>query len=212
MFDARPWEYPWVCGLDLAFHCIALVHVDPAFAKYQLSLLCRRWFKTPTAPLPHTVDFSDVNPAGTGWAALEFRHRRRPDFDFLSRIFRQAAGEFTWWVNREDANGSNLFEGGSMGLDNIGRSIVRTFCARDTRAVRATGWMARMRCPWPPWRHLHGRAPPALDLGRSSSRLCRYSEALEAVGLWDDGTASSMTASCCPTAAPCPSGCVRWSR
>src|SRR6202008_476351 len=87
------WEYPWFAAGDLAFHCVALVHVDPAFAKDQLLLLCREWVQHPNGAR---------------------------DFDFLSRIFDKLLVNFAWWVNRQDANGSNLFEGGFMGLDNIG--------------------------------------------------------------------------------------------
>ncbi len=116
------WEYPWFAAWDLAFHCVALAHVDPAFAKYQLILLCREWFQHPNGALPaYEWDFSDVNPPVQAWAALEvFAIDGGRDLDFLSRIFDKLLVNFTWWVNREDAEGNNLFEGGFLGLDNIG--------------------------------------------------------------------------------------------
>ncbi len=139
------WEYPWFAAWDLAFHCVALVHVDPAFAKYQLSLLCREWFQNPNGALPaYEWDFNDVNPPVQAWAALEvFAIDGGRDFDFLSRIFDKLLVNFTWWVNREDANGSNLFEGGFMGLDNIGpldRSHLPVHGLLEQSD--ATGWMA----------------------------------------------------------------------
>ena len=105
-----------------AFHCVALAHVDPAFAKYQLLLICREWFQHPNGALPaYEWDFGDVNPPVQAWAALEvFAIDGGRDLDFLSQVFDKLLVNFTWWVNREDADGSNLFEGGFLGLDNIG--------------------------------------------------------------------------------------------
>ena len=101
---------------------MALAHVDPAFAKYQLILLCREWFQHPNGALPaYEWDFSDVNPPVQAWAALEvFAIDGARDLDFLSRVFDKLLVNFTWWVNREDETGNNLFEGGFLGLDNIG--------------------------------------------------------------------------------------------
>ena len=116
------WEYPWYAAWDMAFHCVALAHVDPAFAKYQLILLCREWFQHPNGALPaYEWDFGDINPPVQAWSALEvFAIDSGRDFDFLSRIFDKLLVNFTWWVNLEDRTGSNLFEGGFLGLDNIG--------------------------------------------------------------------------------------------
>ena len=116
------WEYPWFAAWDLAFHCVALAHVDPAFAKYQLILICREWFQHPNGALPaYEWSFDDVNPPVQAWAALEvFAIDGRRDVEFLRRVFDKLLVNFTWWVNREDADGSNLFEGGFLGLDNIG--------------------------------------------------------------------------------------------
>ena len=187
------WEYPWFAAWDLAFHCIALVHVDPAFAKYQLSLLCREWFQNPNGALPaYEWDFNDVNPPVQAWAALEvFAIDGGRDFDFLSRIFDKLLVNFTWWVNREDANGSNLFEGGFMGLDNIGpidRSHLPVHGLLEQSD--ATGWMAGYALSMATIAAiLHGSGHrPALDLVQKFlEHFAGISEALEAVGLWDDG-------------------------
>ena len=186
------WEYPWFAAWDLAFHCIALVHVDPAFAKYQLSLLCREWFQNPNGALPaYEWDFNDVNPPVQAWAALEvFAIDGGRDFDFLSRIFDKLLVNFTWWVNREDANGSNLFEGGFMGLDNIGpidRSHLPVHGLLEQSD--ATGWMAGYALSMATIAAiLHGSGHrPALDLVQKFlEHFAGISEALEAVGLWDD--------------------------
>ena len=116
------WEYPWFAAWDLAFHCVTLAHLDPAFAKYQLILLCREWFQHPNGALPaYEWDFGDVNPPVQASAALEvFAIDGGRDYDFLSEVFDKLLVNFTWWVNLEDAEGNNLFEGGFMGLDNIG--------------------------------------------------------------------------------------------
>ncbi|HET8606216.1 MAG TPA: hypothetical protein VFL66_04220 [Gaiellaceae bacterium] len=116
------WEYPWYAAWDLAFHCVALAHVDPAFAKAQLVLLCREWFMHPNGQLPaYEWAFGDVNPPVHAWAALQvFEIDGSTDLDFLERILHKLLLNFTWWVNRKDAEGNNLFEGGFLGLDNIG--------------------------------------------------------------------------------------------
>ena len=139
------WEYPWFAAWDLAFHCVALAHVDPAFAKYQLILLCREWFQHPNGALPaYEWDFGDVNPPVQAWAALEvFAIDGGRDLDFLSRVFDKLLVNFTWWVNLEDADGNNVFEGGFLGLDNIG-PIDRSHLPVGgiLEQSDATGWMA----------------------------------------------------------------------
>jgi hypothetical protein len=139
------WEYPWFAAWDLGFHCVTLAHVDPAFAKYQLLLLCREWFQHPNGALPaYEWDFGDVNPPVQAWAALEvFAIDGGRDLDFLSRVFDKLLVNFTWWVNLEDADGSNLFEGGFLGLDNIG-PIDRSHLPVGgiLQQSDATGWMA----------------------------------------------------------------------
>ena len=211
------WEYPWFAAWDMAFHCVALVHVDPAFAKYQLSLLCREWFQNPNGALPaYEWDFNDVNPPVQAWAALEvFAIDGGRDFDFLSRIFDKLLVNFTWWVNREDANGSNLFEGGFMGLDNIGpldRSHLPVHGLLEQSD--ATGWMAGYALSMATIAAiLHGSGHrPALDLVQKFlEHFAGISEALERLVFGMMRTAFSMTASCCLTAVPCRSGCARWS-
>ena len=116
------WEYPWYAAWDLAFHCVALAHVDPELAKSQLILICREWYMHPNGQLPaYEWDLSDVNPPVHAWAALRvFEIAGDRDYDFLERVFHKLLINFTWWVNRKDAEGRNLFSGGFLGLDNIG--------------------------------------------------------------------------------------------
>lgn len=120
------WEYPWYAAWDLAFHAISMAMIDSAFAKNQLLLLMREWYMNPEGQLPaYEWDFRDVNPPVHAFAALEVYHIEkkmsgRSDIDFLKKIFQKLIINFTWWVNRKDANGNNIFEGGFLGLDNIG--------------------------------------------------------------------------------------------
>ncbi len=116
------WEYPWFASWDLAFHCVAMAHVDPSFAKQQLLLLCREWAMHPNGQLPaYEWAFSDVNPPVHAWAAWQvYLVDGGTDRDFLIRICTKLLLNFAWWVNNKDADGSNLFEGGFLGMDNIG--------------------------------------------------------------------------------------------
>jgi hypothetical protein len=116
------WEYPWFAAWDLAFHCVALAHVDSGFAKEQLLLLCREWAMHPNGQLPaYEWSFGDVNPPVHAWAAwLVYVVDGRRDRDFLIRICTKLLLNFGWWVNRKDADDSDLFEGGFLGMDNIG--------------------------------------------------------------------------------------------
>jgi hypothetical protein len=120
------WEYPWYAAWDLAFHCISIAMVDPDFAKDQLLLLLREWYMHPNGQLPaYEWAFGDVNPPVHAWAAwrvykIEQKRRGRGDVKFLERIFHKLLLNFTWWINRKDAEGNNVFEGGFLGLDNIG--------------------------------------------------------------------------------------------
>jgi hypothetical protein len=138
------WEYPWFAAWDLAFHCLALAHVDPAFAKYQLILICREWFQNAGGALPaYEWDFSDVNPPVQAWAALEvFTIDGGSDLGFLSRMFDKMLVNFTWWVNLKDPGGKNAFDGGFLGLDNIG-PIDRSHLppGATLQESDATGWM-----------------------------------------------------------------------
>ncbi len=120
------WEYPWYAAWDLAFHCIPLALVDSNFAKEQLLLFTREWYMHPNGQLPaYEWAFSDVNPPVHAWAAwrvykIEQKRRGEGDKIFLKRIFQKMMLNFTWWVNRKDADGRNIFQGGFLGLDNIG--------------------------------------------------------------------------------------------
>jgi len=120
------WEYPWYASWDLAFHCIPLALVDPDYAKQQLLLFLREWYMHPNGQIPaYEWAFDDVNPPVHAWAVwrvykIEKRLRGRADREFLERAFHKLLLNFTWWVNRKDAAGNNIFEGGFLGLDNIG--------------------------------------------------------------------------------------------
>ena len=140
------WEYPWYAAWDLAFQCVALARLDPAFAKEQLLLLVREWYMHPGGQLPaYEWDFSDVNPPVQAWAALRvFEVAGGDDWHFLERIFHKLLVNFTWWVNRKDSEGNNLFEGGFLGLDNIG-AFDRSQLPVDGHLEQSDGtaWMAR---------------------------------------------------------------------
>jgi hypothetical protein len=121
------WEYPWYAAWDLAFHCIPFALIDPEFAKGQLVLLTREWYMHPNGQLPaYEWAFGDVNPPVHAWAAwrvFQIDRKRRGDggdLAFLERVFHKLMLNFTWWVNRKDAQGRNVFQGGFLGLDNIG--------------------------------------------------------------------------------------------
>ena len=138
------WEYPWFAAWDLAFHTVPLAHLDPAFAKYQLIVVCREWFQHPNGALPaYEWDFGDVNPPVHAWAALQvFAIDGARDIGFLGRVFDKLLVNFAWWVNMEDAGGNNVFEGGFLGLDNIG-PIDRSHLPAGYLLEQsdATGWM-----------------------------------------------------------------------
>jgi Mannosylglycerate hydrolase MGH1-like glycoside hydrolase domain len=120
------WEYPWFAAWDTAFHCIALALVDAEFAKEQLILLGREWFQHPNGQIPaYEWAFGDVNPPVLAWAAwrvyqIDRRQTGRGDREFLERVFHKMLLTFTWWVNRKDSEGNNVFEGGFLGMDNVG--------------------------------------------------------------------------------------------
>jgi Glycosyl hydrolase family 63 C-terminal domain len=120
------WEYPWYAAWDLAFHCVPLALVDSEFAKDQLTLLLREWYMHPNGQLPaYEWAFGDVNPPVHAWAAwrvykIEKKRRGKGDLEFLKRVFHKLLLNFTWWINRKDVEGMNVFQGGFLGLDNIG--------------------------------------------------------------------------------------------
>jgi hypothetical protein len=141
------WEYPWYASWDLAFNSIALARIDPAAAKHQLLLLFREWYMHPSGQIPaYEWSFSDVNPPVHAWAALAlFRIDGGQDFLFLARAFHKLLINFTWWVNRKDALGDNVFGGGFLGLDNIGpfdRSAMLP-SGEILEQSDSTAWMAK---------------------------------------------------------------------
>ncbi|MEO1792259.1 MAG: glucosidase [Cyanobacteria bacterium J06629_19] len=120
------WEYPWFAAWDTAFHCIPLAMIDPEFAKQQLDVMTREWYMHPNGQLPaYEWAFGDVNPPVHAWATwrvykIEKKMTGKCDRLFLERLFQKLLLNFTWWVNRKDTEGNNVFEGGFLGLDNIG--------------------------------------------------------------------------------------------
>jgi len=144
------WEYPWYASWDLAFHCIPLSVIDPDFAKKQLVLFLREWYMHPNGQIPaYEWNLGDVNPPVHAWAALKVYHieksrKGQGDIDFLKRVFHKLLLNFTWWVNRKDVHGNNIFQGGFLGLDNIGvfdrsRELPT---GGDLEQVDGTSWMA----------------------------------------------------------------------
>ena len=173
------WEYPWFAAWDLAFHCIPLALVDPEFAKRQLDVLTREWYMHPNGQLPaYEWAFGDVNPPVHAWASwrvfqMDRKQRRETNADdsgdlkFLERVFHKLLLNFTWWVNRKDAQGRNIFQGGFLGLDNIGvfdRSSPLPTGGYINQAD-GTSWMA-MYC---------------LNLLRISLELARHNSAYESI-------------------------------
>jgi hypothetical protein len=120
------WEYPWYAAWDLAFHTVAMAPADPDFAKSQLALFLREWYMHPNGQIPaYEWAFSDANPPVHAWACgrvfkIDWRSKGKPDYEFLERVFHKLLVNFTWWVNRKDSEENNIFEGGFLGLDNIG--------------------------------------------------------------------------------------------
>ncbi len=133
------WEYPWYAAWDLAFHAVAIAPADPDFAKTQLLLFLREWYMHPNGQLPaYEWSFSDVNPPVHAWGCwrvfqIDRRIKGKGDYGFLERAFHKLLVNFTWWVNRKDSEGANVFEGGFLGLDNIGLF--------DRSAELPSGWL-----------------------------------------------------------------------
>lgn len=144
------WEYPWFAAWDLAFHAATFIHIDPFFAKQQLLLVLREYYMHPNGQIPaYEWNFSDVNPpvhAWSVWYVFEADKKKTgvADWDFLERAFQKLLMNFTWWVNRKDASGTDIFEGGFLGLDNIG-VFDRNHMPPGIRKLQqadATSWMA----------------------------------------------------------------------
>ena len=140
-----PWEYPWFAAWDLAFHTVVFAHIDPIYAKYQLLLMLREWYMHPNGAIPaYEWNFDDRNPPVHAWAAIRvFEIDGGWDYDFLEKVFHKLLVNFTWWINRVDREGNNVFEGGFLGLDNIG-PIDRSNVPAGARLEQADGtsWMA----------------------------------------------------------------------
>lgn len=190
-----PWEYPWFAAWDLAFHAMALALIDPDLAKRQLLLLLDERYLHPTGDIPaYEWNFDDTNPPVQAWAALQiFAIDGGTDTDFLRRVMHKLLMNFTWWVNRKDSEGNNLFEGGFLGLDNIGafdRSA--TLPGGDVHEQSdGTAWMA-MYCL--------DLLRMALNLARTDHtydelavtfllHFCAIVKAADELGLWDEDDA-----------------------
>jgi hypothetical protein len=188
------WEYPWFAAWDLAFHTVTLAHLDPAFAKYQLILICREWFQHPQGALPaYEWDFGDVNPPVHAWAALQvWAIDGGRDLGFLSRIFAKLLVNFTWWVNREDASDNSVFEGGFLGLDNIG-PIDRSHLPAGYTLEQsdATGWMGAYALALGTIAAVLGRSGQQHQEGQDLvlkflEHFAGIRNALDEQGLWDE--------------------------
>jgi len=146
------WEYPWYAAWDLAFHCISLAIIDPDFAKHQLLLLTHDWYMHPNGQLPaYEWSFGDTNPPVHAWAAYRVFELEKNangghgDIAFLETVFHKLLLNFTWWVNRKDEEGNNIFEGGFLGMDNIGvfdRSNTHLPYGGTLEQADGTSWMA----------------------------------------------------------------------
>lgn len=195
------WEYPWYAAWDVAFHCIPLSIVDPEFAKHQLLLLTREWYMHPNGQLPaYEWSFGDVNPpvhAWATWRVFQIDRKQRNDagdLRFLERVFHKLLLNFTWWVNRKDAEGLNIFQGGFLGLDNIGifdRSAPLPGNARIDQSD-GTSWMAMyclnlMRIALELARHNHVYEDIATKFFQHFLNIAQamYNMGGQGVGLWD---------------------------
>ena len=167
------WEYPWYAAWDLAFHCVPLAMIDPTFAKNQLITIMREWYMAPNGQIPaYEWAFGDVNPPVQAWAVLkvyhtEHKHYGIKDVNFLKRAFSKLMLNFTWWVNRKDSKGKNVFEGGFLGLDNIGIFDRSNRLPGGGRLEQADGtsWMAMF----------------SLNMMQMALEICQYDTSFEDV-------------------------------
>jgi hypothetical protein len=165
------WEYPWYAAWDLAFQCISMAVADPTFAKHQLLLIMREWYMKPDGQLPaYEWNFGDVNPPVHARAAMkvyqiEKKQNGVGDIVFLKKIFQKLLINFTWWINRKDRNGNNIFEGGFLGLDNIGVFNRSYHFEGDMQLEQADGtsWMGTY----------------ALDMMEMALEIAQYDESFE---------------------------------
>lgn len=165
------WEYPWYATWDLAFHTLSFSLIDPDFAKQQLKLFTLDWYMHPNGQLPaYEWNFSDVNPPVHAWAVfrifkIDEALKGKPDLEFLETVFQKLLLNFTWWVNKKDSNGNNIFEGGFLGLDNVGIFDRSDTLPNGQRLEQADGtsWMAMF----------------ALNMMRISIELAQYNHIYE---------------------------------
>jgi hypothetical protein len=187
------WEYPWYAAWDLAFQAVVLAHVDPDFAKEQLALLCREGYLHPDGRLPaYEWAFGDVNPPVHAWAAMRvFEIDGSQDFMFLELVLDKLRRNFDWWTERQDADGNNLFEGGFLGLDNIG-PLDRSNDVPPGMVLEqsdGTAWMA-MYCLnlLEMCFRLSRRYPVYQDLAiQYLERFLAIANAINNKGMWDEG-------------------------
>src|ERR1700730_5232319 len=194
------WEYPWYASWDLAFHCIPFALIDAEFAKHQLVLLTREWYMRPNGQIPaYEWAFSDVNPPVHGWAAWRVSQIDRQqnggvgDTEFLERVFHKLMLNFTWWVNQKDHSGRNIFQGGFLGLDNIGvfdRSA-RLPTGGYINQSDGTSWMAMyalnlMRIALELAEHNHVYEDIASKFFEHFLGIADAMNSLCDLGLWDD--------------------------
>ncbi|MDE3185508.1 MAG: glucosidase [Bacteroidota bacterium] len=190
------WEYPWYASWDMAFHCISMAVIDPLFAKHQLTLLMREWYMNPQGQLPaYEWNFSDVNPPVHAFAALEIykteeRLYGKTDIVFLKSIFQKLIINFTWWINRKDENGNSIFEGGFLGLDNIGlfnRSMVLPGDAVLEQAD-GTSWMGKYALDMMNIALEISMHDPSFEdtATKFYEHFVIIAEALNELGLWDE--------------------------
>jgi hypothetical protein len=186
------WEYPWFASWDLAFHCVTLAHLDPTEAKRQLLLLLREWYTHPNGQLPaYEWEFSDANPPVHAWAAVRvFQIEGSTDIDFLARVFHKLLINFSWWVNRKDAEGNNLFEGGFLGLDNIG-PLNRSEPLPVPGVLEqsdGSGWMAMYCLNLLDMALILGEHDPAYEdiAVKFAEHFASIASAMTSTGMWDD--------------------------
>jgi hypothetical protein len=189
------WEYPWYAAWDLAFHCVPMALIDPVFAKNQLVLIMREWYMNPEGQIPaYEWNFSDVNPPVQAWAALnvyriEKEKKGVGDITFLKRIFQKLVVNFTWWANRKDTEGNNIFSGGFLGLDNIG-VFDRSSVIKDAilEQVDGTSWMGTFALNMMDIAIEISRVDEAFEdmAVKFYEHFVLIAEALNELGLWDD--------------------------
>jgi hypothetical protein len=195
------WEYPWYASWDLAFHCVTMALIDPEFAKEQLVLFHREWYMAPNGQIPaYEWNLSDVNPPVLAWAVwrtykIAGRVQGKDDRNFLERVFVKLLLNFTWWVNRKDPEGKNVFEGGFLGLDNIGVFDRSTPLGAGNFIDQSDGtsWMAMFCLNMLAMARELAREDPAYEdvASKFFEHFVYIAQAMndmggEGIGLWDD--------------------------